>query len=143
MSVERNKQRFQRLVDELFNAGNMAVAHELVAPEAIDHEEAPPGISGTVAEQLQQIVGLFHSAFPNVQFTVDDMIGEGDKVAARVTISGTHQGEFMGIPASGRPIDVQVIDILRFGEDGMMVEHWAVTDNLSMLQQLGAVPVPG
>lgn len=143
MFVERNKQRLQRLYDELFNAGNMAVAHELIAPEAIDHEEALPGISGTVPEQIQQIVGLFRSAFPDISLRVDDMIGEGDKVAARVTISGTHLGEFLGIPASGRPINVQIVDILRFGEDGMMVEHWAVTDNLGMLQQLGAMPVPG
>lgn len=143
MLVERNKQNLQRLYDELFNAGNMAVAHELIAPEAIDHEEALPGISGTVPEQVQQVAALFRSAFPDLRVGVDDMIGEGDKVAARVTMSGTHQGEFLGIPASGRRIDVQVIDILRFGEDGMMVEHWAVTDNLGMLQQLGAMPVPG
>jgi steroid delta-isomerase-like uncharacterized protein len=140
MSVERNKQRLQRLYDELFNAGSLDVAHELIAPDAVDHEALPPGITGTVPEQLQQFVSLFRSAFPDLHLTAQDMIGEGDRVVARVTITGTHQGEFQGMSATGKPIDVQLIDIVRFDDAGMMVEHWAVTDNLGMLQQLGAVP---
>jgi steroid delta-isomerase-like uncharacterized protein len=142
MSVERNKQRLQRLYDELFNAGNLDVAHELIAPDAVDHEELPPGLSGTIPEQLQQFVSLYRSAFPDLHLTVHDMIGEGDRVVARVTITGTHQGEFLGMSATGKPIDVQLIDIVRFDDAGMMVEHWAETDNLGMLQQLGAVPAP-
>ena len=71
------------------------------------------------------------------------MLASGDKVVARVRATGTHQGEFMGMPATGRSVDVQVIDIMRFGEDGLVHEHWGLFDALGMMQQLGAIPTPG
>jgi steroid delta-isomerase-like uncharacterized protein len=140
MSVERNKQRLQRLYDEMFNAGNLEVAHELIAANAVDHEQLPPEITGTVPEQLQQFVSLMRSAFPDLRVTAHDMIGEGDKAVARIAMTGTHQGDFLGIPATGRQVDVQVIDMVRFDDAGVMVEHWAVTDNLGMMRQLGVIP---
>ena len=68
------------------------------------------------------------------------MIVEGNKVVARVRLTGTHHGEFLGVPATGKRVDVQLIDITRFGEDGLAHEHWGVTDALGMMQQLGAIP---
>lgn len=139
MSVQTNKACLERFYD-LFNTGNMAVAHELIAPDAVDHEDLPPGLTGTVAQQLEQFVALLRQAFPDLHVSVEDMIGEGDTVAARTLMTGTHQGAFFGIPATGRSIAVQGIDIVRFDGDGMIVEHWAVSDNLGMMQQLGVMP---
>ena len=143
MSVEQNKQSLQRFYDEVFNAGNLDVADELIAVDAVDHEEALPGTSGTTPQVIKQVVALFRSAFPDLRIMVHDLIGEGDKVVARITLSGTHQGEFLGMLPTGKPVDVQIIDILRYDNDGMMVEHWGVTDNLGMMQQLGVIPAQG
>lgn len=70
----------------------------------------------------------------------EDVLVSGDKVTARVTATGTYRGEFMGMPASGRSIDVQLIDIIRFGDDGLAREHWGIFDQMKTMQQLGAVP---
>jgi predicted ester cyclase len=72
----------------------------------------------------------------------EDILVSGDKAVARVRATGTQQGEFMGIPATGRSVDVQLIDIIRFGDDGLAHEHWGVFDALAMMQQLGAIPAP-
>jgi predicted ester cyclase len=72
----------------------------------------------------------------------EDVLVSGDKVVARARATGTHRGEFMGMPATGKRIDVQLIDIIRFGEDGLAIEHWGVFDALTMMQQLGAIPAP-
>ena len=71
-----------------------------------------------------------------------DILVSGDKVVARVRGTGTHHGEFMGVPATGKSVDVQLIDIIRFGDDGLAREHWGVFDGLAMMQQLGAIPGP-
>jgi predicted ester cyclase len=71
---------------------------------------------------------------------VEDVIASGDKAVARVRVTGTHKGEFVGIPATGKSADVNLIDITRFGDDGLAREHWGVADQLSLLQQLGAIP---
>ena len=71
------------------------------------------------------------------------MIASGDKAVARLQVSGTHQGEFMGIPATGKSASVNLIDITRFGDDGLAREHWGVVDQLAMMQQLGVIPAPG
>jgi predicted ester cyclase len=84
---------------------------------------------------------VFRDAFPDLRFTAEDIIAEGDKVAARYTMRGTHQGEFMGVAPTGNRIEVTGIDIVRF-EGGKMVEHWANSDELGMMQQLGVIPAP-
>ena len=73
---------------------------------------------------------------------MEDVLVSGDKVVARVRATGTQQGEFMGMPATGKSVDVQLIDIIRFGEDGLAREHWGLFDALGMMQQLGAIPAP-
>jgi predicted ester cyclase len=85
---------------------------------------------------------MFRQAFPDSYFTVEDMIAEGDKVATHKTFHGTHEGEFMGMPPTGRRVSMELIDIVRISE-GRVVEHWSMGDNLGMMQQLGVIPRPG
>lgn len=80
------------------------------------------------------------AAFPDMQMDVQDSFASGDKAVARLQINGTHQGEFMGIPATGNPISMNLIDIIRFGDDGLAHEHWGVADTFAMMQQLGVIP---
>jgi predicted ester cyclase len=85
---------------------------------------------------------MFRSAFPDSYFTVEDMMAEGDKVATRKTFHGSHQGEFMGIPPTGRQVSMGLIDIVRISDE-RVVEHWSMGDNLGLMQQLGVVSQPG
>jgi hypothetical protein len=83
---------------------------------------------------------MYRAAFPDLRMEPVDVLASGDKVVARVRATGTHNGEFLGMPATGRSVDVQLIDIIRFGDDGLAHEHWGVVDALMMMQQLGAIP---
>ena len=82
---------------------------------------------------------MFRGAFPDLEFVAEDMIAEGDKVAARITVRGTHKGPFLDIAPTGKQVSVNAIDIFRFA-NGKIVEHWGVMDQMSMMQQLGAIP---
>jgi steroid delta-isomerase-like uncharacterized protein len=124
------------------NSGDFEKVIELLADDFVDHEEMPGIAPGR--EGVRQLFTMFHTAFPNMRWEPEDVFASGDKVAARVRVTGTNQGELMGMPASGRSVSVQVIDIIRFGEDGLVHEHWGVFDMMSMMQQLGVAPgVPG
>ena len=140
MSTESNKALVRHLVDEVQNRGNIAAMDEIAAPTFVNHS-APPGMSSD-REGLKQLTLLFRQAFPDGVMTVEDMLAEGDLVATRKTFRGTHQGEFMGIPPTGRHVAIGLIDIVRV-VDGRVVEHWNVVDNLGLLQQLGVLPSPG
>ena len=83
---------------------------------------------------------MYEAAFPDLHMEPQDVLASGDKVVARVRATGTHRGEFMGMPPSGRNIDVQLIDIIRFDDDGLAHEHWGLADLMTMMQQLGAIP---
>ena len=87
-----------------------------------------------------QFFRMYCAAFPDLRMHAEDVLASGDKVVARTRATGTHQGEFMGMAPTGKTIDVQLIDIIRFGDDGLAREHWGVFDALKMLQQLGVVP---
>jgi len=141
MPTEQNKAIFRRMVEEIFNRGNMNLVDEFLAPDFIEREELPPGIPPG-REGVKQMTIMFRSAFPDFKATIDDMIAEGDKVVVRMTWSGTHKGEFMGISPTGKSVSFGVIDIVRFSGD-KFVEHWGMMDSTSMMQQLGAVPAPG
>jgi steroid delta-isomerase-like uncharacterized protein len=141
VSAEQNKALFRQFIEEIFNRGNMSRADELFAPDFIEREELPPGMSRD-REGVKQLITMLHSAFPDFKFTIDDMIAEGDKVVVRSTWSGTHKGEFMGIPPTGKSVSFGVFDIVRIAE-GKVVEHWGQMDNMRMMQQLGVIPVPG
>jgi predicted ester cyclase len=138
MSTENNKAAARHFLEEVFNKRNLAGVNALCAPNFIDHG-LPPGLSGI--EGTKQSAGMYLAAFPDLHFTFEDFIAEGDKVVVRVTMSGTQQGELMGIPPSGIQFSATGIEIYRF-EGGKIVEHWLQADNLGLLQQLGVVPPP-
>jgi steroid delta-isomerase-like uncharacterized protein len=112
---------------------------ELVAPDALISTPLP--IKATGAALLKEVFARLHRAFPDLQIAIEDLIAEGDKVVARDTVTGTHQGEYMGIAPTGKSITYNEIFICRF-KDGRIAETWGVVDVLSQLRQLGALPVP-
>ena len=139
MSTEENKSLFRGVVKECYNKRDLGVLDKFFAADVVDHA-APPGLPpGLEAGRI--LLGAFFSAFPDLQYTLEDVMAEGDKVVARATIRGTQTGEFAGIPPTGKPIMISVIDIWRVA-NGKLVEHWHVLDQLSMLQQLGVIPSP-
>jgi len=139
-STEANKASVRRLYDEVFNKKNRAAIDEFIDPSHVDHA-APPGTPGGL-KGVKQTLTMYLTAFPDLHFTVEDIIAEGDKVVARLTVRGTQQGAFMGIPPTGKQTTSTAIDINRFA-GGKSVEHWLNMDTLSLLQQLGAIPAPG
>ncbi|HNB51041.1 MAG TPA: ester cyclase [Anaerolineales bacterium] len=136
MATEENKALLRRFI-ELWNTGKVETADEFVSADLIDHS-LPPGLpSGLLGFKL--LVGGFRAAFPDLHISIDHLMAQGDKAAARVTFRGTQQGEFQGIPATGKSFSMGAIGILRF-KDGEVVEHWAVLDLLGLLTQLGVAP---
>src|SRR4051794_23824633 len=119
------------------NTGDLDRIPDLCAEDVVDHEsppEMPQGIEG-----VRTFVQMFREGFPDVKVTVEDALEAGDRVAARSRFTGTHDGEFMGVPATGNRVDVEVMDFIRVA-DGKCVEHWGVTDNMTLMQQIGAIP---
>ncbi len=122
----------------LLSAGDVDGFGALLADDFLEHEETP-GLAPT-KDGVLEFFRMYRAAFPDLRMDPEDVLGSGDKVVARVRATGTHQGEFMGMPATGRSVDVQLIDIIRFGDDGLAHEHWGVVDLMAMMQQLGAIP---
>jgi steroid delta-isomerase-like uncharacterized protein len=135
-----NKELLKRFFDEVINGRNLDLIDELLSDDFVEHEEFP-GIPPT-REGVKQTFTMFYTAFPDIHFRVDDMLAEGDLVAARVTITGTHEGEFMGVPATGRSVEIAAMDFVSF-RDGKATAHRGVSDTVSLLQQLGVMPPPG
>jgi steroid delta-isomerase-like uncharacterized protein len=120
------------------NAGDVAGFADLMAEDFVEHEDTPgfaPTKDGTI-----EFFHMLRSAFPDMHMHVEDIIEGGDKAVARVRVTGTQQGDFLGMPASGKSADVAVIDIMRFDDAGLVAEHWGVMDMLGLLQQLGVIP---
>jgi steroid delta-isomerase-like uncharacterized protein len=137
---EKNAAAMKRFYEEAVNKGNLKLIDELVAAEFVDHEEFPgmkPGREG-----LKEFFAMFRAAFPDLQFQVNDLVAKGDKVWAYITIRGTHKGLFMDMAATGKKIEVKGFDVIRF-VNGKAVEHWGLTDSMTMMMQLGAIPTPG
>ena len=127
----------KRLYD-LINAGDIDGFGEQLADDFVEHEELPglePGKEG-----VKQLFHMYRAAFPDLRMEPQDVLASGDKAVARVRATGTHQGEFLGMLPTGKSVEVQLIDITRFGDDGLAREHWGVFDALGLMQQLGAVP---
>ena len=141
MSVEKNKETFRRYVEEVWKDENLGIADEVFAEKYLSHQS-----DGTVLERgpddVKKFVMEYRSAFSDIEDTVDDMIGEGDRVVNRWTLHVTHTGEFRGIPAMGKRITITGIGIFRFSDDGKGVESWDSLDQLGMLRQLGVIPEP-
>jgi steroid delta-isomerase-like uncharacterized protein len=129
-----NKSIVTRLYSEIAR-GNLDVIDELLATDFVEHEVVP-GVPPTREGVRQMFTGM-RTGFPDFEIVVEDMIAEGDKVVVRGTMRGTQKGVFMGIPASGKAVNVPLADFFRLRE-GRVVEHWGVFDLGSMMQQLGA-----
>ena len=127
----------RRLYD-VINAGDIDGFGRWLAHDFVEHEELP-GLPPTKAGTLDYFRILL-AAFPDLRMVTDDVIASGDKAVARVRVTGTHQGPFMGIPATGKRVEMKIIDIIRFGDDGRAREHWGVADQFAMMQQLGVIP---
>jgi len=123
---------------DLINAGDIAGFSKNLADSFVEHE-VTPGLEPT-KEGVKTFFRMQLAAFPDLHFEVQDIFASGPKVVARVRYTGTNKGDFMGMPASGKRADVQLIDMFLFGEDGRVCEHWGVIDVMAMMQQLGFVP---
>jgi steroid delta-isomerase-like uncharacterized protein len=134
MSVKENKELVHR-VYELASTGNLEALWELYDTGYIEHTA-----DGDITlAQIKQGTAAFFSAFPDLAFTVEDMVAEGDKVAYRVTVRGTHKGQFMGIAPAGKKIEMKNTCIFRIN-NGKVAEWWGTLDGLRMMRQLGAIP---
>lgn len=138
MSTEANKGTVKRFYEEVLNAGNVALLDELAVQDYDEHSPFPGQPNGI--EGLRARVGAILGAFRPV-FTLHELVAEGDTVVAYWTNTGTHQGEFMGLPPSGKTVTISGIDVHRL-RDGRLAEHWHVIEQLQMLQQLGVIPMP-
>ena len=136
---DHNKGLMQRFYDEVVNEGNLNVIDELLSETFVEHEEFP-GLPPT-REGVKLLFAAARDAFADFRMDAWQYVEEGDLVVAWVRMTGTHRGEFMGIPASGNAIDLPLVDMAR-ARDGRFVEHWGISDTMLMLQQLGAIPAP-
>jgi steroid delta-isomerase-like uncharacterized protein len=137
MGEQENKQVYVRFVEEVINGGNTDLVPELFSEDYFDHSRPPGAPEGL--EGVKAIPRMFRGAFPDVHFTIEEMVAEGDIVATRVIGRGTQQGEFVGFPASGKRAAWASHGFFRV-EDGKIAEHWGVPDLLHLMQQIGAVP---
>jgi steroid delta-isomerase-like uncharacterized protein len=140
MSVQENKAISRRILDEAWSQGDMTVIDECVANDYVFRDPMAPGVRGP--EGLKQLIMVYRTGYPDLVFTLEDQLTDGDKVINRWSCVGTHEGELMGIPATGKRTTTSGISITRF-EGGKAVEEWARWDALGWLQQLGVVPPMG
>jgi predicted ester cyclase len=138
MSQDQNKQVFRRLIEEGFNKGNLSALDALFTTNFKEHQDGmmPPNLDG-----LKGAIRSLRGFFPDLTLTIEEIMADGDKTWARLTGRGTHRGQFMQWPPTGKTITITVIDICRF-ENGKIAEHWGVADRLAMMQQIGAFPQP-
>jgi steroid delta-isomerase-like uncharacterized protein len=126
----------RRFYEEIINKKNVQAIDRFCAPNFVDHNP-PPGGKGTLDATKQQFLDLV-AAFPDLTMTVQDQIAEGDRVVNRILVRGTHKGEYMGMPGSGKKVEIGGIDILRI-VDGKAAERWGYFDDVKLMQQLGAM----
>ena len=141
MLSETNKAVARRFFDEVWNKGNLTVLNEIIAK---DHVSSGPGtLPGlpTGPEGTKQLVTMYRNAFPDLRFTIEEQIAEGDKVVTRWTADGTHQGELAGIPPTNKTSTVTGVAVDRIA-NGKVVESWGIFDQFGMMQQLGLIPTP-
>ncbi len=142
MLTEENKSIMRRFYEEVMNQKNLAAIDDFLAPNFVNHSASQLGLTGGGIEHVKQYVSMVLKVFPDLHYTVEDLIAEGDKIVARITVSGTQQGAFMGIPSTGKHVTISDIEIFRI-TNGKAVENWVQVDFLGLLQQLGVVPAMG
>jgi steroid delta-isomerase-like uncharacterized protein len=131
---ERNKALIRRLFDEVLNAGNFGLLDQLIGSHYVEHN--PTNSQAAGAAGVREKIQALRSAFPDLHFTLEELIGEDAIVAARYRWHGTHKGPFLGIAPTGRRLSVRGMDFYRL-DDGQVIEHWDVVDEFGMLSQLG------
>jgi predicted ester cyclase len=134
---EQNVAAFRRVMEDGFSRGDLDAVDKVVSPEFLEHEPGPGldlGRSG-----LKEIIKVLRTAFPDLTATIEDVVGSGEKMCFRVSFRGTNEGEMLGFPATGREATWQAVDIVRFADDGTLLEHWGTLDRLGVLEQLGHV----
>ena len=140
MDSEENKEKARRLMEEAFGAGKLEVIDEVLDPNFVCYD--PNSEAGEVrgAQTFKQEIEWFRNAVPDLTYTVEDQVAEGDEVVTRWTARGTHEGEFFGVSGSGNRIEMSGIQIDRFDEEsGKMVEEWPEYDLLGAMRQIGAI----
>ncbi len=140
MSVTKNREVTRRFSAEVWGEGNAMLADELIAPDLVEHTPFPAPVPGL--EGHKQVLATFRAAFPDLKVTVDDVIGEGDLTYLSWHGEGTHTGDLMGIPATGKRVRITGMDILRL-ENGRIKERWAEINAFGLMQQLGVIPGAG
>lgn len=140
MSLEENKQFISRFVEKAINQKDLDAVDELVAVNFIEHAPFPG--QGRGQEGLKAALHTLHTGFPDIHWTLDEQVAEGETVVSRFTFTGTHRGEFFGVPATGKSVKVWgvMIDVVR---DGKLSESRILMDTISLLQQLDAIPGTG
>src|SRR5215204_6594091 len=138
MSAQENKIVSWRLQEEVFGQDKLALVDELLAPDYVSHAPGDPELSRG-PEDIKEIVRAYHAAFPDLTFTVEKRVAEGDLVVTRWIARGTHRGEFMGVPPSGRRIEVSGMSMDRIS-GSRIVENWNNWEALEMMRQIGAIP---
>ena len=140
MAVEANKDIVRRIFEEIFNQGNLALVETWVAATFVNHAAPVPMLPGP--ESLKEHIVLLRIAFPDLHFAVEELIADEERIAARVTFEGTHRGVFRGFPPTNKTCVQAQMHMVRFVK-GKVVEHWAVRDDLGLIQQIGIFPSSG
>ena len=140
MSAEQLKAAAQKFIEKGLNQKDLTALDEYFSPKLVDHA-LPPGLP-TGLEGRKMFASVLMAAFSDLHVHVEDLIADGEKLVTRYSVHGTHGGELMGIPATGKQVSVGGIAIDRF-ENGQSVEHWELFDQIGMMQQLGLMPMPG
>ena len=139
MSAEDNKAIVRRFWG-VWEEGNIGLVDDLLSPDNVNHSpgstDQPEGPEG-----VRAVVTMFRSGMPDLRVIIEDMIAQGDKVAVRYTLEGTHEGELVGVPPTGQRLSIKSISVEQVS-DGKIREHWRITDSLDMMQQLGVIPAP-
>ena len=137
MTLDENKAVVRRFVEEIFVQGRKATVDELLADDFVAHTW--PSTTGDPKQDLKSAIDRAAAGLSDPEFTIDDLVAEGDRVAARVTTAATQTGEFMGMPPTGKRYSIEEIHWFRL-RDGKVVEHWHQFDQMGMMKQLGAMP---
>ena len=143
MSAEANRQLFQRYFDDCANGGNLDLADEIFAPDYLHHDPANPDPRPVVGPQgVKEHLTSLMGAFPDLKFEVDSTIADDDQIIVRWTARGTNTGDYFGMPATGKPIEITGMNTWRT-RGGQAIEGWVNRDDIGLLQQLGVIPSPG
>jgi steroid delta-isomerase-like uncharacterized protein len=136
---EQNKASQRRFIEEFQTGGKSEVAYELIADDFVDNNSMPGFPTGK--QGLVELFKYLRSAFADFRAEIHDMVAEGDLVSTRKSFHGIHNGEFSGIPPTGKPVTINLIDIVRY-KNGQIAEHWTVIDQIGLMHQLGVIPPP-